>query len=48
MTNARSKAARNNRANQLNLTHPTYYRMRGASQAESSPAFSNSSSDKPE
>lgn len=34
MAKSRSKAARDNRANQLNPTHPAYHRSRGASQAE--------------
>jgi hypothetical protein len=29
-----SKAAQDNRANQLNPTHPTYHRSRGASEGE--------------
>jgi hypothetical protein len=29
-----SKAAQDNRANQLNSTHPAYYRSRGASESE--------------
>lgn len=34
MANAQSKAARDNRAEQLNPTHPAYYRSRGADQAD--------------
>lgn len=36
MASSDSKAARDNRANQLNPTHPAYHRSRGASPAEAS------------